>query len=139
MQWPSKISNGDGAEDRLIPSGIIWMRGESDAHNEEIANRYYSNLKRLMDLIRASLRTDDLPVVIGKISDSWDNETGKVWEYGKLVQYAQEKYAKTDNNAAIIRTTMYYKYSDTWHYDSAGYIDFGKEFADAVYQLNKEK
>ncbi len=134
-----KDIDGDGAEDRLIPSGIIWMQGESDAHNEEIANRYYSNLKRLMDLIRASLRTDDLPVVIGKISDSWDNEIGKVWEYGELVQYAQEKYAKIDGNAAIIRNTRYYKYSDKWHYDSKGYIDLGNEFADAIYQLNKEK
>jgi len=135
-----KDIDGDGEEDRLNPSGIIWMQGESDAaHGEEIASRYYLNLKRLMDLIRASLRADDLPVVIGKISDSWDDPDGKVWDYGELVQYAQEKYAKTDDNAAIIRSTRYYKYSDTWHYDSAGYIDFGKEFADAVYQLNKEK
>ncbi len=128
--------NGDGKEDYLIPSGIIWMQGESDAsYSEEIANRYFSNLKRLMDLIRASLHTDDLPIVIGKISDSWNAKDGKVWDYGELVQYAQEKYAKTDNNAAIIRSTRYYKYSDPWHYDSKGYIDLGEKFADAVYQL----
>ena len=92
-----------------------------------------------MDLIRASLQTDDLPVVIGKISDSWDNEIGKVWEYVELVQHAQEKYAMTDGNAAIIRSTRYYKYSDRWHYDSEGYIDLGEKFASAVYQLSKEK
>ena len=135
-----KDIDGDGEENRLIPSGIIWMQGESDAdYGEEIASRYYSNLNRLMDLIRASLRADDLPVVIGKISDSWDDSDGKVYDYGELVQYAQEKYAKTNGNAAIIRSTRYYKYSDTWHYDSAGYIDLGKKFADAIYQLNKEK
>ncbi len=130
--------DGDGKEDLLIPSGIIWMPGESDAaYTEEIANRYYFNLKRLIDLMRASLLTDDLAVVLGKISDSWNDKDGKVWEYGELVQYAQEKYAKTDKNAAIVRNTRYYKYSDPWHYDSDGYIDLGEKFAEAIYQLNK--
>lgn len=129
--------NGDGREDRLIPSGIFWMQGESDAaYTEDIANRYYSHLKRLMDLMRATLYTDDLPVVIGKISDSWNDKDGKVWEYGELIQHSQEKFAKTDGNAAIVRNTRYYKYSDPWHYDSAGYIDLGEKFADAIYKLN---
>lgn len=128
--------DGDGAADYLMPSGIIWMQGEADAgKTEEIARRYYANLKRLMNLIRASLRTDDLPVVIGKISDSWRDEDGRVWTYGELVQYAQEKYAATDHNAAIVRDTRYYQYSDKFHYDSAGYIDLGQKIAQAIYQL----
>ena len=130
--------DGNGLEDELIPQGIIWMQGESDALNEQIALRYYENLKRLMDLIRATFRTDDLPVVIGKISDSGNNTDGKVWEYGELVQYAQEKYVRKDKNATIVRSTKYYKYSDPYHYDSDGYIDLGKKFAEAVYQLNEE-
>lgn len=130
----------DGKEDVLIPCGIIWMQGESDAsYTENIANNYYSHLKRLMNLFRAALRTDDLPVVIGKISDSWNDSDGKVWDYGELVQYAQEKYIKTDKNAKIIRNTRYYKYSDKWHYDSEGYIDLGEKFAEAIYLLNSKK
>lgn len=129
--------DGDGNRDVLVPAGIVWMQGESDASfTEEIANSYYSNLKRLMDLIRASLRSDDLPVIIGKISDSWDDqEDGKVWDHGELVQYAQEKYARTDGHAAIVRTTRYYKYSDPWHYDSEGYMDLGEKFAESLYQF----
>ena len=128
----------DGKEEVLIPSGIIWMQGESDAYTEDCALRYYSNLKRLMDLLRAAFLTDDLPVVIGKISDSWRDKDGKVWEYGELIQHAQEKFAKTDGKAAIVRDTRYYKYSDKWHYDSEGYIDLGTRFADKVYQLIEE-
>ena len=132
--------DGDGEKDHLIPAGIIWMQGESDAsYGEELANRYYTNLKRLMDLIRASLHSDDLPVVLGKISDSWKDTDGKVWDYGELVQYAQEKYACTYRQAAIVRNTRFYKYSDPWHYDSEGYIDLGEKFADAIYQLIEEK
>ena len=130
--------DGDGERDVLVPCGIFWMQGESDASfTEEIANRYFMNLKRLMDLIRASFRADDLPVVIGKISDSWnDSSDSKVWDHGELVQYAQEKYARTDGHAAIVRTTRYYKYSDPWHYDSEGYLDLGIRFAEAVHQLS---
>ena len=120
--------DGDGRMDVLVPAGIVWMQGESDASfSEEIAAGYFFNLKRLMDLIRAAFLTDDLPVVLGKISDSWnDASDAKVWNHGELVQYAQEKYARTDGKAAIVRTTRYYKYSDPWHYDSDGYIDLGQ-------------
>ena len=129
----------DGKKDILLPSGIFWMQGESDGgQGEAIALRYYDNLKRLMDLIRAAFWTDDLPVVIGKISDSWNDKDGKVWDQGELVQYAQEKYARTDASAAIVRSTRYYKYSDPWHYDSAGYIDLGKQFAEAMQDLLKK-
>ncbi len=133
-----KDIDNDGIEDLLIPSGIIWMQGESDAYREEIANRYFDNLKRLMDLIRAALLQDDLPVVIGKISDSGNNKTGKVYKHGELVQYAQEKYARTDQSASIVRSTQHYKYYDSWHYDSSGYIDLGEKFAKAIYLLNRK-
>ncbi len=131
--------NNDGKEDVLVPMGIVWMQGESDAHSEETGLRYYYNLKRLMNLLRASLRVDDLPVVVGKISDSWNDPDGKVWDWGELVQYAEEKFAKTDAKAGIVRTTRYYKYSDKWHYDSPGFIDLGKQFANKAYELNEGK
>ena len=132
--------DGNGIEDVLVPSGIIWMQGESDAVlTEAIAKRYHSNLKRLMDLIRATFRDDDIPVVIGKISDSGIDNNGKTWKYGELVQYAQEEYVRKDKNAAIVRDTRNYDYSDPYHYNSKGYIDLGIKFAEAIYILNKPK
>lgn len=130
--------DNNGVEDYFIPSGIIWMQGESDALREEIAFRYYGNLKRLMDLVRAALHKDDLPIVIGKISDSGNNKTGKMYKYGELVQYAQEKFARKEQNVTIVRSTQQYNYYDAWHYDSNGYIDLGEKFADAIYLLNKK-
>lgn len=134
-----KDINSDGKEDYLLLSGIVWMQGESDAHDEDVAMRYDSNLKRLMELIRASLRDGDLPIVLGKISDSGNNAEGKVWECGELVQYAQEKFAKTDLNAGIVRSTKNYEYSDKWHYNSAGFIDLGVKFAEEMDRLMQQK
>ena len=128
----------DGATDRLIPRGIVWMQGESDAAaTVEIAEAYQGNLKRLMDLIRAALHTDDLPVVIGRISDSGNHPSGKVWKYGDVVRAAQAAFVAEDPAAALVTTTDQYDYSDQWHYDSKGYLDLGKQFADALIKLQR--
>lgn len=124
--------DGDGEADRLIPAGILWMQGESDAGSEEVAMKYYSNLKRLLDLIRAALRSDDLPVAIGMISDSRNDDDKMVWNYLDLVQYAEVKYTREDKKAALVISTENYDYSDKWHYDSNGYIDLGKKFAESL-------
>ncbi len=130
--------DGDGEADRLIPAGIVWMQGESDAaYTAAIARRYERNLERLMDLVRAALRVDDLPVVIGRISDSGVKQGVKVWRFGEVVRQAQHHHAETDKAAAIVTTTDNYDYSDRYHYDSAGYLDLGRRFAEAVLTLQK--
>ena len=125
----------DGTKDNLIPSGIVWMQGESDAFLEDAAHAYFDNLGRLMNLMYAAFRTDDIPVAIGKISDSGNNEVGKVWKFGELVQHAQEKYVDQNKNASIIRSTQRYDYTDPYHYNSEGYIDLGEKFAEAIFEL----
>lgn len=133
--------DGDGSSDTLVPRGIVWMQGESDADvSREIAQRYQANLKRLMDLIRASLRDPDLPIVVGRISDSGrddEEKDGKVWNYGDIVRDAQASFVADDGCAALVTSTDGYGYSDPWHYDSAGYIDLGAKFAEAILGLAK--
>ncbi len=128
----------DGQPDRLIPAGIIWMQGESDAnYTPEIAKRYQANLKRLMDLIRAAFRADDIPVVIGRIS--YSKKDPPSWKHGEIVRAAQADYVKADAVAALVTTTDQYGYSDPWHYDSPGYIDLGRRFANATADLEQGK
>ncbi len=128
--------DGDGIDDRLIPAGIVWMQGESDAHyTEEIALAYHANLTRLMNLIRAALRQDDLPVVIGQIS--YAQKEPLSWKHGEIVRAAQAKYTTTDSAAALVTSTDKYGYSDPWHYDSAGYLDLGRQFAEAMAKLKQ--
>lgn len=128
--------DGDGQPDTLVPAGIVWMQGESDANAEPVAQQYQANLKRLMDLIRAAFRRDDLPVVIGRISDSGQDPDGRVWDYGTAVREAQATFVENDESAALVTTTDGYRYSDKWHYDTAGYIDLGRQFAQALADLH---
>jgi hypothetical protein len=128
--------DGDGEPDRLIPRGIVWMQGESDAQfDEATARAYRENLRRLMDLIRAALREDDLKVVIGRISSSEDAPKKPAkpmrWKFQSIVREAQAAWVAADGRAALVTSTDGYGYSDPWHYDSAGYVDLGRQFAEA--------
>ncbi len=128
--------DGDGLDDTLVPAGILWMQGESDAgHTSQVAERYEANLTRLVDLMRAAMRIDDLPVVIGRISDSGRDEDGLVWDHGAVVRDAQTEFVRNDARAALVTATDEYGYSDNWHYDSAGYLDLGVKFADAYLRI----
>lgn len=131
--------DGDGKADRLIPTGIVWMQGESDAyHSEAGAKAYRENLEQLMNLLCAALRYDDLPIAIGRISDSGqDEKDGKIWNHGEIVRAAQASFAKDHAHVSLITSTDNYGYSDPYHYDTAGFLDLGREFADAVMKLNE--
>ena len=130
--------NGDGRLDRLIPSGIVWMQGESDAeHSKEASEAYYGNLKNLINLLRASLRNEKLPVVIGKINDSHMTPNGGPTQpFIKNVHLAQKKFTEQDGCASYVTEIESYQFSDdAWQYNTDGFIKMGIAFAKAVKQL----
>jgi len=128
--------DGDGEADTLIPCGIVWMQGESDGTHEGAANAYEENLDELMNLLRAALRVDELPVVVGRISDSnLRNGNEIVWKFGETIRAAQKQFCDDDPAAALVTSTDAYGYSDPYHYDSEGFFDLGQEFAKAMHAL----
>jgi hypothetical protein len=132
--------DGDGVPDRLVPSGIVWMQGEADAYDSQAAaDEYRANIERLMDLLRAALRVDDLPVVVGKITDSGMSEDGSVMDYIATVQAAQQDFVANDECAAYVTVTDTLSYlDDGWHYDTQGVVRLGAAFAEAMSALEKD-
>ena len=131
--------DSDGAPDRLVPSGIIWMQGESDANqSQKVADAYKGNLTRLMQFLRAAMGVDSLPIVIGKITDSGMAEDGTVMDYIATVQTAQSAFADEDKCARLVSVTdeLIYR-DDAWHYDTDGFIRLGSAFAEASLELEK--
>lgn len=128
--------NGDGMSDTLKPMGIIWMQGEADAHaSEASANAYLTNLTTMMNLFRAALRVDDLPVVIGKITDSEMGEED-IMPYIDRVHLAQQLFVESDNCATYMSNSDTYTYGDDpWHYTSESFIQMGKDFALSYKQI----
>lgn len=131
--------DGDGAPDRLLPSGIVWMQGEADAFDSQAAaDDYRGNLERLMGLLRAALRVDDLPVVIGKITDSGMSDDGAVMDYIGTVQAAQRDFVDDDECAAYVTVSDDLGYlEDGWHYDTQGFVRLGTAFAEAMSKLEQ--
>jgi hypothetical protein len=128
--------DGDGGVDVLVPAGILWMQGEADATvDASLAQRYAGHLQYLMTLLRAALGNSDLPVAVGRISDSGQDADGRVWTFGEIVREGQAHFVAADGHAALITSTDGYAYTDPWHYDSAGYLDLGQQFADALHAL----
>ena len=129
--------DGDGKKDRLVPAGILWMQGESDANNEYATSIYKENLALLIDSIRAAFDAPEMPVAIGRISDSHNDADSLVWTWGDAVREAQAGYVTADSNAALVTSTDNYSYSDPWHYDSKGFLDLGEKFAEAIAGLRR--
>ena len=130
--------NGDGAPDRLVPGAIIWMQGEGDAsHNRYTAENYEANLADLISHMRAAMRVDDLPVVIGLISDSRRKEGRPMMKHWKTVQAAQRAVADADENAVAVDTDAYDFLADGWHFASNAYADLGRRFAEAAHALEE--
>ncbi|MBT8041126.1 MAG: sialate O-acetylesterase [Gammaproteobacteria bacterium] len=129
----------DGEVDTLTPAGIVWMQGEADAYDNPVAARAYrDNLKRMMDLFRAALHSDDLPVVIGRIIDSGRDEDGLLMDYSPIVQQAQIDYTAADRCATLVDIGDKLNWSDDWHYGTEDYLRLGKAFAKAAGNLATE-
>ena len=98
---------------------------------------YEDNLRRMMDLFRAALHADDLPVVIGQITDSGRADDGKVMDWADEVRDAQQRYTDSDACSTLVTVTndLDYPADDDWHYDSDGYIRMGTAFAEAMAEL----
>ena len=132
--------NGDGIADELMPSGIIWMQGESDAqYSQESADAYFNNLKRLMNLFRRALNKENIPIIIGKINDSFMTaDQGPTQPYISTVHSAQKAFVEQDQCAMYITETEEYLFSpDAWHYDSNGYLRMGYAFAKSISFLDE--
>lgn len=128
--------DGDGEPDRLIPAGIVWMQGEADSTTEATAEAYEANVAAMLELLRAALRADELPVAVGWITDSGTAAGGEPRRpYSERVRAAQAAVCEKDPTATLITATDGYAFSDPSHYDSAGYLDMGRRFAEAIHAL----
>mgnify|MGYP001814938651 FL=1 len=82
------------------------------------------------------MRVDDLPVVIGRITDSGMADDGSVMDYIETVQAAQQDFVNDDPCAAYVTVTDELGYlDDAWHYDSDGFVRLGAAFAEAMIKL----
>ncbi len=133
LAFAQKDINGDGLQDTLVPAGIIWMQGESDATKEGAAQAYYDNLSQLMKDITAAFGVEELPIVICRIRDSGQTPEERLMPYIETVWDAQVRYARDNDHVELIRLQEPIEFlDDGWHYASRHYLEMGELFAEKL-------
>ena len=108
---------------------FTWIQGETDASNDDLANRYYYNLRRLLHHFRHNIaRNPKLPVILGV-----DEQHPLVKQRPQVVA-AQQKLAAEDTNIAYTSMLGLEK-SDVTHLTANGVIQHGHRLFKAYLQL----
>ncbi len=104
----------------VVPQAFVWIQGESDANNPQLAQEYYWHLKKLLTHLRNNvLRQPDLPVIL-----SVDEQHPRVQLQPQIVD-AQLKLSYEDKTITFVSMHGLEK-SDVTHLTAKGTIAQGK-------------
>ncbi len=115
----------------IVLEGMIWQQGEKDAFDGRHAD--YQNL--LTDFI-ADIRATygpDLRFAIGQLSDAQTSIDPIALQ---TIQDAQVAVAAADTLNLLVTTNDLSIKSDDLHFDTAGQIELGKRFAEALLPID---
>ena len=105
--------------------GMLWMQGEADSYNAEAAYAYEANLTALVRNMRDRYGSQ-LKFAVGRLHNSFD--TG----YDDVVRNAQYSVAGSDPSTSIVPMDGFGLYGDNVHYNTAGQISLGYQFANVL-------
>jgi len=108
---------------------LIWIQGESDADNSQLAKEYYWHLRKMLHHLRTNvLRKPHLPVIL-----SVDEQHPRVQQNPQVVD-AQLKLSMEDPDITFV--SMYgLEKSDVTHLTARGTIQQGKRLYDAYKKI----
>ena len=103
--------------------GMLWMQGESDAHNGK-GDAYEANLTAFIGKVRSEFDQADMPFILGRIIPHFDRPPGN----NALVRAAQQSVAEDLDHVTWFDTDGYDRLNPG-HYNTQGQIQLGKDFA----------
>jgi hypothetical protein len=112
--------------------GMIWMQGESDSFDKNMAEAYSKNLSDFIQTTRKDLKSPEMFFVAGRVNPPKDR-----FPFVVIVRYAQEKC--TVPGYAFVDCDPLEKMRDRLHYNTRGLVDMGYRFADAMLMLMQKK
>ena len=108
---------------------FIWHQGEGDSNEQEVAERYYDNLKKMLAYVREVVGNPELQFICGNISES--NITNK---YKDIVNDAFDKLSSEDPFFHVI-DLRHAQLFDNWHFNSKWSEYFGQKVYDKMVDL----
>jgi hypothetical protein len=120
------LANLDAAGVDYEIAGILWMQGESDAHENQAAS-YETNLRNFIADMRVRFSDPDLPFIVARVRDYFGGASGQA----AIVRAAQVAVADTTAGVEWFDTDTYpLSTAHPGHYDTQGQLSLGLDFAD---------
>lgn len=117
--FKSRIHNAmSGCYEEREIAVMLWHQGEGDSVTEQVALRYYDNLKRLISDVRTFVGNDSLPVISATISH-------KSEQYNKHIEDAMYRLAREDHNFHLIDMSKA-SLKDAYHFNEDWSVYLGK-------------
>lgn len=107
--------------------GVLWMQGESDGETAEIASAYKENLELFVAALRRDTQSGDVPFVACRVT-----APEVFFPYIGMVREAQESF--TGENYHWLNCDSLTKVKDRVHFDTAGQVELGRLFYEAIQQ-----
>jgi hypothetical protein len=117
------LADLDGAKVDYDVAGMLWLQGESDAH-ENKAETYEANLTAFIAHMRTAFKTPEMPFIIARVYHFYGGKSGQA----KIVRDAQVKIAESDKNVGWFDTDDC-DLLNAGHYNAAGILKIGTRFA----------
>jgi len=108
--------------------GMLWMQGESDSKEQAMAENYKANLEALIQRCRTDFESPNMIFIAGRT-----NPQGDRFAFSDVVRKAQETCGSA--NYAYIDCDTLPKVDDGVHYTTAGVVEMGQRFSNAMLTL----
>lgn len=118
-------------------AGIIWHQGESDARATD-PEAYREGLLKLLGAFRRELGAEDLPLVLGEISEQITEAWHIPLEGIRGINRAIREVARSLPHCTAVRVDDLPLQADGVHFSAASQRILGRRYAEAFYQLMKE-
>jgi hypothetical protein len=116
--------------------GLLWHQGEHDSQDESIARNYARNLGTMVSSIRDELNDQTLPVVVGGLGTFLVARTD--FPHFRTVHAALRALPQTLPHCGFASSAGLTDKGDSLHFDARSLREFGRRYAYAYLELNKE-
>ena len=119
--------------------GILWHQGESDSGSETTAHSYGARLSQMIADLRADLGAGEVPFVAGKLGDflARTSKDGKPSFWPVVNEQLASIPSRVPKTAVVESTGLTHK-GDVVHFDTPSLREFGRRYAAAMKQLQKQ-
>ena len=118
--------------------GILWHQGESDCHNDEELLAHREKLLTVMRSLRRDLGDENLPIIIGELSESINTEKWKVGDRPARMNKTFYEIAEQLSPCAVVSAKGLGLKADELHFNSVSLREFGKRYFETYRGLVEE-